>query len=147
VRLGPDLVLFAPSLQPDEASANDRALALRGRLGGLSFLLLSDQQEAGLGDLLRRDALPRSDLLFAPHHGGSCSLTPELLARVRPKLVLVSDGTRFGHPAEESRYRASGALCLRTSQCGEITVLIGNGPPVVETFRPWSLEPGALRRQ
>ncbi len=62
-------------------------------------LLLADIEEAGTARLLGFDEDLRADLLIFPHHGARNELTGELLARCRPRRVVISAGDR-GHAGE-----------------------------------------------
>jgi competence protein ComEC len=75
------------------------------------------------------------DVLKVAHHG-SAYQDPELFARVRPRLALISvgAGNPYGHPAARTvgALRALGAVVLRTDQNGPIAVS-GDGPAGLRT--------------
>jgi len=126
-RGGLELLVLHPGAEDRGRSLNDRCLALRARTaGGASVLLPGDLEAAGEGALLAAGADPGGEALVAPHHGADGSSTPEFLARVAPRFVLVSagEGNRFGHPGKAalSRFTAVGARVLRTDLDGTIAL-------------------------
>jgi competence protein ComEC len=65
-------------------------------------------------------------VLKAGHHGSASSTSPEFLAAVGPRLVLVSagEGNTYGFPSPDvlARCRAAGAEILRTDLDGAVEV-------------------------
>ena len=122
-----DFSVLHPGLADRRRSLNDRCLALHARtVDGASILLPGDLESSGEGALLAAGADPRAGSLVAPHHGAEGSSTAAFLARVAPRLVLVSagSGNRFGHPGKGalSRFAEVGAGVLRTDLDGTITL-------------------------
>src|SRR5207342_2641033 len=82
-------------LHPDQhdkfARADDQAIVLFGTFSGIRVLLLSDLGPEGQAALLERSPELRADLVVA----GLCTkgepLGDELLERLKPKLIVVSD--------------------------------------------------------
>lgn len=111
-----------PPRRPEALARNDHSLVLRVRYRGVALLLMGDAERQ------TELALPsrRADVLKVAHHGSRTSTSSELLARVRPRLALVSVGpaSPFGHPHEEvlSRLRDAGAPVFRTDRDGTLTV-------------------------
>ena len=70
--------------------------------------------------------IPELDYLVAGHHGAQTSTSNALLARLKPKTVLISVGedNRYGHPSAEllDRLHAHGCKILRTDLLGTITI-------------------------
>jgi competence protein ComEC len=127
VRGGLELSVLHPGIEDRGRSLNDRCLALRAtNAGGATLLLPGDLESAGEGALLAAGEDPRSGALVAPHHGADGSSTLAFLARVSPRLVLVSAGAgnRFGHPGKRAlaRFGSLGARVLRTDRHGTITL-------------------------
>ncbi|WP_407639692.1 ComEC/Rec2 family competence protein [Actinacidiphila guanduensis] len=114
----------APYGLPDD-DPNDASVALLVRDAGLTLLLMGDLEPAVQRELLRLPDLPRVDVLKVAHHG-SAYQDPALLARVRPRLALISvgAGNPYGHPAARTvrELRGSGAVVLRTDVDGPIAV-------------------------
>lgn len=80
------------------------------------------------------------DFLKVGHHGSNGSSSEEFLARISPRIALISCGrnNRYGHPGKESmeRIRQEGAEIFRTDILGAVTVRFGKkGSIRVEGFR------------
>jgi competence protein ComEC len=121
-------------LAPDSAwaaglrDANDASVVALVRAGAVRFLLMGDAEAAEEAWLVGR-APPgalRADVLKVGHHGSRTSTAPALLARVRPRLALVSvgRGNGYGHPSALvlGRLAAAGAQVLRTDEVGSVVV-------------------------
>ena len=110
---------------PDDGP-NDASVVLLVRTAGLTFMLLGDLEPAAQRELLAREpGLPAVDVLKVAHHG-SAYQDPGLLARLRPRLALISVGADnpYGHPSPRTvaALRAGGATVLRTDTDGPIAV-------------------------
>ncbi len=130
-RIGEDISLEAMHpAPPDRAEAlegNNASVALRLVWRGKGMVLLpGDLEQPGLRSMLGREADLRSEVLVLPHHGSDSSLSPELYARVSPRLVLASSGylNRWGFPGHKVRKAlAEGGLPLwTTADCGAMTL-------------------------
>lgn len=103
---------------------NDGALVLRIDHGLASFLLASDIEAATEAALGEADAPLAATVLKVAHHGARGSSTAEFLARVRPRLAVISVGARnaYGHPAPATleRLAAVGARVHRTDRDGAV---------------------------
>ncbi len=103
---------------------NDTSLSIRAELPGFAAILTGDANLEGEEAL--PPALLRADVLKVGHHGSRTSSGEVFLARVSPRIALVSSGAgnRYGHPAPEAlaRLRAAGAAVYRTDQAGTMTV-------------------------
>ncbi len=71
---------------------NDASLVLRYQHGSRAFLLPGDIGKQSEARLVQQDVDLRADVLLAAHHGSSTSNSPELLAAVKPRLIVVSAG-------------------------------------------------------
>ncbi len=122
--------LLWPPVTPGELpdnGPNDASVVLLVRTAGLTFLLLGDLEPPAQRQLLAAvPELPRVDVLKVAHHG-SAYQDPVLLARLRPRLALISCGADnpYGHPAPRtvSALRAQGARVLRTDTDGSVAVV------------------------
>lgn len=123
------LVLFDPSYGPDPpAGENDRSLALVLRRNEQAHLVMTgDLERAGEARLLAWGAVPRGvDVWKAGHHGSSTSGSGEMLARMRPRVVLISCGVanRHGHPSHGPYVVGEDtARVLRTDLDGTLAVV------------------------
>jgi competence protein ComEC len=135
---------------PDDGP-NDASVALLVRTGGLSLALLGDLEPPAQQLLLDTTPdLPRVDVVKVAHHG-SAYQDPALLARLRPRLALVSvgAGNPYGHPAPRTLalLHALGAAVLRTDVDGSIAVAGGPGGlrAVLDRGRPERAPSGGFR--
>ncbi|RII08722.1 ComEC family competence protein [Streptomyces sp. YIM 130001] len=108
------------------SGANDASVTLLARIAGVTLFLPGDLEPPAQRALLRsQPGLPRADVLKVAHHG-SAHQDPGLLARVSPRLALISCGAdnSYGHPAPRtlSVLRESGAAVLRTDRDGAVAV-------------------------
>jgi competence protein ComEC len=106
---------------------NDDSLVIELRYGEVSVLLTGD-----IGAEVEQSLLPSLDLLpivvlKSPHHGSATSSLDEFIARLKPRLVLISCGRAnpYGHPvpAVMERYQKAGAEVLRTDLHGQLEVV------------------------
>lgn len=111
-----------PGGRPPWRTRNDDSVVLALRWGDVRFLLTGDIEGAGEAALQNVFAAA----LKVPHHGSRTSSTPNFLARVAPRVAVVSvgDHSRFGHPhpAVVDRYRQLGIRLFRTDRDGAVTV-------------------------
>jgi competence protein ComEC len=122
-------VLHPPAHQYDHAghSDNNRSCVIRVRSGRFSILLPGDIDRLGEMNLIERGVLQASDVLISPHHGSASSSTPDFLAVVQPRWVLIPVGlrNRHGHPdpGVMARYRSlPGVTLARTDRDGAVTL-------------------------
>jgi competence protein ComEC len=91
-------------------------------LGEVRFLLAGDIESRGEEALHAPPAL----VLKVPHHGSRTSSTPGFVARVAPRVAILSVGYRspFGHPHPEvvARYLRAGVRVYRTDRDGTVRV-------------------------
>jgi len=105
---------------------NDRSCVIRVDTAHGGALLTGDIERLAEMNLAERRMPLAADVLVAPHHGSHSSSTPEFLAAVKPRLVLLPVGhrNRYGHPHPEvmARYRALSAEIARTDRHGALEV-------------------------
>lgn len=107
-------------------AANRSSMVTCWDIGGLSVLSMGDLD----GDY-EQYAIRPAQVLKAAHHGGRSSTGPDMIARVRPQLAIItSSGTRAERSlAVEERLRGAGCRVLNTWQTGAITLrMTSNGP-------------------
>ncbi|MFN2433240.1 MAG: ComEC/Rec2 family competence protein, partial [Gemmatimonadota bacterium] len=106
--------------------SNEGSAVLLLSAGSCRLLLTGDLGEPGERALLATlgDSL-RAELLHAGHHGSRHSSSASFLARVRPRIAIVSAGAgnRYGHPHPDAlaRLQRVGAVVHRTDRLGAIT--------------------------
>jgi competence protein ComEC len=124
--LAPDPAWTAALDDPNSAS-----VVVSARYGRVRFLLVGDAEAPEEHWLAARAAADtavasalRADVLKVAHHGSRTSTTDAFLARVRPRLAVVSvgAGNSYGHPNADvlDRLRRAGAEVLRTDAEGAI---------------------------
>jgi beta-lactamase superfamily II metal-dependent hydrolase len=136
------LTMLGPLADAARESENEESLVARWESGGARVLLTGDIGTASEQSLLTWGTDLNADLLKVGHHGSNGSTSLDLLAAVHPRLAVLSCGrrNRFGHPGQSAleRLQLSGVPVLRTDQSGMVTIHLGPGQPVVETFLPTS---------
>lgn len=107
-------------------SMNDNGVVARLDYKAVSFLFTGDGESEMEKDLLRSNLPLKSDVLKVGHHGSETSTTAAFLARVSPKIAVISvgEGNPFGHPSSVVLERLSkqGVLVQRTDRQGTIVV-------------------------
>src|SRR5262249_25914345 len=101
-------------------SVNDSSLTLAIAWGRAAFLLTGDIEAPAESRLLASDVLAVSTVLKVPHHGSRTSSTPPFVAKVAPRLAVISVGAdnryRLPNAEVEERYRLAGTCVLRTDR-------------------------------
>ncbi|MBC2713545.1 MAG: DNA internalization-related competence protein ComEC/Rec2 [Desulfosarcina sp.] len=125
--LHPAVGFLSHPYEIDQEYRNNGSLVIKATFGETAFLLTGDimaRAESTLVPRAGRDLA--STVLFAPHHGSRTSSSPDLVAAVRPEVVVISAGAgnRFGFPHVEvtDRYRAAGCRILCTGTHGAISM-------------------------
>ena len=108
------------------SAANNHSLVLRISMGQEAFFLPGDIEAGAERELLDTAGDLGSSVFKSPHHGSSSSSSVGLLARVRPRDILISVGTgnRYGFPSAPvlDLYARLGAAVCRTDLHGAIEV-------------------------
>lgn len=93
--------------------------------GDFSMLLTGDLTSSVEGNLEGLLAKPYT-VLKVGHHGSKYSTSDEFLAKVKPRLSILSAGkrNRYGHPSKEvvEKLEKSGSYYIRTDWSGGITI-------------------------
>lgn len=124
-----ELAVLHPEQPPQpQDDINGSSLVLLITFRDFRLLHLGDLAGAGESAFLEHPDDLRADLLKVAHHGAADATTPELLARSRPNLAIISSGpdNRIGAPAEQvlRRLQAAGVEVRRTDREGTITLTI-----------------------
>ncbi|MGH7338268.1 MAG: ComEC/Rec2 family competence protein, partial [Myxococcota bacterium] len=137
----------------DFADENNHSVVVRVDFGAASMLITGDLEEtveppnrAGIERLLESYVgtnLLDADVYLAGHHGSHNGTTPELLARVSPKIAVVSAGPpcartghtayAYGHPRELTVQELEAAVSLSRAQPIPVTTFSGPKTPVLRT--------------
>ncbi len=109
------------------ARADDSALVLRGDFHGVRVLLLSELGLAGQRALLERQPELRADLVVAGMPDQGEPLIDELLAAVRPRLIVLTDADypvqKRVRPALRARLGRTEVPVFRLAEAGSLTVI------------------------
>jgi competence protein ComEC len=105
---------------------NDDAIVMKIAMGNVSVLLPADISEPSEMRIIDTRKDIRSQVLFAPHHGGFTSSTVPFLNRVQPEIAVISCGRdnvyNDPHPDVLTRYFRRGTRVLRTDINGAINI-------------------------
>jgi competence protein ComEC len=116
---------------------NNQSCVMKIEAGGASMLLTGDIERLAEFQILGEEI--KADVLLVPHHGSRTSSSREFIDAVAPRWALVPTGyrNRFGHPNAEvlERYRAAGAMLVRTDLDGAINVVLNRAAATVEPER------------
>ena len=115
--------------------ANDASLVFRLQHGPRSILFTGDIEDAAMRELLKTPELLKSDILIAPHHGSSESLTDEFVAAVNPSSVISSNDRTLSQKQVRFEKLIGDATLYRTHRCGAITITLHlNGEMRIEPY-------------
>lgn len=105
---------------------NANSVVARLDYGDFSMLLPGDAEEQTEHRLLTKDLNLQVDVLKVAHHGSKYATAADFIARVKPKVAIISCGewNRYGHPAQAvlDRLKAANVKLYRTDLQGEITI-------------------------
>jgi competence protein ComEC len=117
VRVLAPMVGYTPGNEPQ----NNDSLVLQVANGQTAVLLEGDA-EAPIEKAMLAESGLASALLKVGHHGSKTSSTPAFLARVQPRVAIISCGlhNRYGHPAPQTLFRleAMGVPTFSTDLAG-----------------------------
>jgi competence protein ComEC len=128
----------ARSWRPSDLPSNDESLVLRVTYHGGSVLLTGDISTRVERELLASGQVLDSEVLKVAHHGSNSSSSAEFLARVNPRLAILTGGSGdFGNlPSPETlgRLRERGIRVFRSDVEGATTVLMRDGSLAVRCY-------------
>jgi competence protein ComEC len=130
----------ARSWRPSDLPSNDDSLVLRVTYHGGSVLLTGDISAEVERELLASGQDLDSQVLKVAHHGSRSSSSAEFLARVNPRLAVLTGGSRdFGNlpsPETLARLRERGIRVFRSDVEGATTVQMRDGSMAVRCYGP-----------
>jgi competence protein ComEC len=128
------------SWRPSGLPSNDDSLVLRLSYQGGSVLLTGDISTKVERQLLASGQSLDSEVLKVAHHGSNSSSSAEFLARVNPRLAMVTGGSGgFGElpsPETLARLRERGIRVFRPDLEGATTVQVRDGSIAVRCYGP-----------
>lgn len=137
-------------LSPDGRNVgdlNDNMLVLRLSYGSVSFFFAGDMEES----LEKRIAssLKLTTVLKVAHHGSRTSTSSAFLAKVKPKVAVISLGAdnSYNHPHDAvlQRLLNAGTSIHRTDQSGTVTISTDGSSYIVTTERSGFSSPGQVQ--
>ena len=121
--------------QSGDLNSNNAGLVLKLTYAGRSMLFPADIQDPAFAGVLQNASMLKADLLIAPHHGSSESLTPAFLAAVHPQYILSSNFWRLTSKQKRFEQLIGQIPLYRTPESGAITVDIArDGSISISTF-------------
>lgn len=118
---------------PSGGDPNERAIVAEVEDRGFRLLLTADAESDVTGSL----PLEPVDVLKVAHHGSSDDGLPQLLARIRPRVAVISVGRHnvYGHPAQATveALQATVPEVLRTDRDGTVRIDVAAGRLAVRT--------------
>jgi competence protein ComEC len=130
-------ILSPPARPPGPAPAdpNPRATVAIVSSGDFDLLLSADAESPTLLSL----PLHAVDAMKQPHHGSADPGLPQVLARLRPKVVAIETGrgNRYGHPRPPTLDALRGRVprVYRTDRDGMIELTVNGGRIAIRTHR------------
>lgn len=100
---GGTVEVLAPvrEIRGTESEGNDNCIVLLVRYGDMSFLMMSDAEEAERADV---DEFPSCVVMKVSHHGATNGTDSRLLDEARPNIAVLTygRGNRHGHPSAQT---------------------------------------------
>lgn len=127
IEVEPGLVMdVVHPAEPLPDDPNDASVVLKLSFGEVSFLFTGDIGREAEGDILKRKADVRADILKVGHHGSRTSTSAEFLEQVKPKVAVIQSGrnNEYGHPHRETleRLGRQGIQIYRNDRDGTVSV-------------------------
>ncbi len=120
-------VLWPPSPLPT-SDWNSNSLVIMLRFGKFSALLMGDGNIETERLLINNGSSIKASILKAGHHGARDTGSPEFIKAASPQLIVISidHNNKRGFPSPETiaRFQESGASIIRTSQNGDVVLLV-----------------------
>ena len=110
--------------QPQTTNLNDQSIVLRLEISASTFLFPGDISAAMAEMLVKKRRQLKADVLMAPHHGSTSSVSREFIQAVAPEFIVVSAGrnSTFHLPAISLyNLQEKGIKILSTNRDGTIT--------------------------
>ena len=124
-----ELDVVSPAQPVQNAATNEASVVMVARDASQSVLLTGDAESGVLEQVEQRGELPAVDVLKVGHHGSAISMSPGVLAVLRPGAAVISvgAGNRYGHPTPTAlRLLAERSIpTYRTDLDGDVTMTFG----------------------
>jgi competence protein ComEC len=127
-----------PDPPGERISQNDDSLVMRISANGMNFLLPGDASKKAEEGMLASQEPLESQMLKVAHHGSKSSSSAEFLARVAPRVAIISTEAQgvggLPNAATLEALQNAGARVFRTDIDGATTVEWKNGALTVQTY-------------
>ncbi len=128
-------ILYAPCIE--QADTNEASVIMQVSYQGRKILFTGDATANGEGAIL--EELGPVDVLKVGHHGSGTSSSEEFIARLRPRIGVISvgRGNLFGHPhpGVVARLQELNTRIYRTDNSGAIKVVVHKDGVQVTEYR------------
>ncbi len=128
-----------PETQLSSRTSKNPTIAMRISTGGASALLYGGTGGQTENTSFEPDQPPEDRVLVFSNEAALLQLTPELLARIRPRVAVLSatgaDDGDFSQAEVRARLGAAGVRLLRTSLEGAVTIEMKHAAISVHTYR------------
>jgi competence protein ComEC len=108
------------------SAGNDGSLGVIIEYGQFRALWTGDSELPEIRAWLQQGIIPAATVVKVPHHGAANGTPADLVAATKPKLAIISVGSRnaYGHPAASviDMWKQEGATTYRTDRDGTISV-------------------------
>jgi competence protein ComEC len=124
--------------QERSINPNDLSLVLRLETNSSSFLFPADISGTMAEILVKEGKILKADVLMAPHHGSSSSMSRDFIRTVAPGYIAISAGRNnpFNFPAKFFYdLQQKGIEVLTTGRDGTITFNLENGEIMVSRYQ------------
>ncbi len=136
---GVQLTILHPAKGKEYANLNEASMVVKLTYKRASFLLTGDATAESESEILGRSGNVRAQVLQVGHQGSAAASSEEWLARVGPKVAVISCGrsNRYGHPSPKvlTRLEDVDARIYRTDLDGAVTITTDGEKLRVRTYR------------
>ncbi len=130
--------LIADILWPPRSgtwNSNNSGIVMRLSYAGRTLLFPADIQDPAFEGVLKHPDQLQADILVAPHHGSSETLTHAFLKAVHPQAIVSSNAWRLTNKQKRFDTMAGDTPLYRTNKSGAITITVtSDGKVSIATF-------------
>lgn len=121
------------------AGKNEDSVVLLGKIGGCSYLITGDLDQAGEKKVIQKYPSLQVSVLKTGHHGSKTATNPSFVDQLKPNLAVISAGknNRYGHPHKETldTLKTYEIPFVSTAENGMISIRKSqNGKEKIEVF-------------
>jgi competence protein ComEC len=113
-------------ISSDYGNLNDYSIVVKMEYGKTSFLFTGDMELVSENEIIQKKYDIKADVLKVAHHGSKTSSSPEFIAKIDPRIAVISVGTNnsYNHPSDETIKTLDdfNIKILRTDELGCIVI-------------------------